>query len=260
MPRKKTRRRRRRTPRPAVWHYDPPDELEELLGALDIEDELVMLLDDAPGPRAHPQQRPVRMGRDDLVRSPLSQSWAARATDCGAGVARLARGLDYLLSGALLDLQVSRGRLAALVQGSRRYRVVVDVLLPPAADMRAALERVQGVRAAAPPGTEPRLAVQQAIVAGGSHLFRARRSSAPSAPVPTASPASTSSPRCSASASCSRASPSCCSRCGAIRPPRCARPRRSCFRRSPPIGSRSSTTSALSSASICSSSPRPART
>ena len=170
MPRKKTRRRRR-TPRPALWHYDPPDELDELLGALDIEDELIMLLDDAPGPRAHPQQWPVRMGRGDLVSSPLSQAWAARATDCGAGVARLARGLDYLVSGALLDLQVSRGRLAALVRGSRRYRVVVEVLLPPAADMRAALERVQGVRAAAPPGTEPRLAVQQAIVAGGSHLF-----------------------------------------------------------------------------------------
>lgn len=174
MPRRKKARRRQWTPRPSVWRVDPPDELDTFVDALDIEDELdelEMLLDDEPGLPRHPGQRPVRARRTDLVGSPLAQAWGARAGDCGAGVARLARGLDYVVSNAVLDLQVLPGQLAAVVEGTRRYRVVVDILLPPKADMRAALERVQHVRAAALPGTEPRIAVQQAIVAGGNHLF-----------------------------------------------------------------------------------------
>lgn len=172
MPRRKqTRRRRSWTPRPSAWRPDPFDELDELLGALDVEDELAeleTLFGDEPERLG---ARPVRSRSGDFRESPLARAWADRVGDCGAGAARLARGLDYLVSGAVLDLQVSEARLAAVVQGSRRYRVVVDLVLPSKADRQAALERVQHVRAAAPPGTEPRLAVQQAIVAGGRHLF-----------------------------------------------------------------------------------------
>lgn len=173
MPRRKqTRRRRQWTPRPSAWHHKSPDELEEFLGALDIEDELAdleMLFGDQPEPR-RPGYRPVRSQRGDFVGSPLARAWADRAGDCGAGVARLARGLDYLVSGAVLDLQVSEARIAAVVQGSRRYRVVVDLILPAKADRQAALERVQHAPATAP-GIDPRLAVEKAIVAGPSHLF-----------------------------------------------------------------------------------------
>lgn len=173
MPRRKqTRRRRQWTPRPSVWPYEPPDELDEFLGALDVEDELdelEMLFGDQPEP-SRPEYRPVRSRRGDFIGSPLARAWADRAGDCGAGVARLARGLDYLVSGAVLDLQVSEARIAAVVQGSRRYRVVVDLILPARSDRQAALERVQHARTTAP-GIDPRLAVEHAIVAGPSHLF-----------------------------------------------------------------------------------------
>ena len=99
MPRRKqTRRRRQWTPRPSVWPYEPPDELDEFLGALDVEDELdelEMLFGDQPEP-SRPEYRPVRSRRGDFIGSPLARAWADRAGDCGAGVARLARGLDYL--------------------------------------------------------------------------------------------------------------------------------------------------------------------
>ena len=191
MPRRKqTRRRRQWTPRPTAWPPDPPDELDEFLGALDIEDELdelEMLLDDGPEP-ARPGARPVRSRRGDFIDSPLARAWADRVGDCGAGVARLARGFDYLVSGAVLDLQVSEARLAAVIQGSRRYRVVVDLVLPTKADRQAALERVQHVRAAAPPRTEPRLAVERAIVAGGSHLFPSPAQLGPECTCPDGAP------------------------------------------------------------------------
>lgn len=187
MPRRKPARRRQWTPRPSVWHHEPLDELDEFLGVLDVEDELgelEVLFDDDPGPRG---TRPVRSRRGDFIESPLARAWADRAGDCGAGVARLARGLDYLVSGAVLDLQVSEARLAAIVQGSRRYRVVVDLVLPAKADRRAALERVQQVRAA-PPEAELRLAVEQAIVAGPSHLFPSPAQIGPECTCPDGAP------------------------------------------------------------------------
>lgn len=191
MPRRKqTRRRRQWTPRPSVWPHEPPDELDELLGALDVEDELdelEMLFGDGPEP-ARPAPRPVRSRRGDFIESPLARAWADRVGDCGAGVARLARGLDYLVSGSVLDLQVSEARLAAVVQGSRRYRVVVDIILPAKADRLAALERVQHVRASAPPGIDPRLAVEQAIVAGPRHLFPSPAQLGPECTCPDGAP------------------------------------------------------------------------
>ena len=114
--------------------------------------------------------RPIRARRDELRSPLLTRPWCARVGDCGAGGARLERGIDYLVNGAVLDLQVGPRRLAAAVQGTRRYRVEVEILLPPRSDMQATLERVQQARVS-PKGIDPRLAVQRAILGGGPGLF-----------------------------------------------------------------------------------------
>lgn len=176
MPRRKPSNPRDWSPRAAYEALKVYDELFRGRGGLDIADELrelEALLGDplesavmaTPGP-----PRPIRVRHDQLVLQPLTRSWCGRVGDCGAGGARRERGIDYLVRGAVLDLQVGPRRLAATVQGTRRYRVDVEILLPPRADMQATLELVQHARAA-PPGTDTRLAVQRAILRGGPGLF-----------------------------------------------------------------------------------------
>ena len=135
-------------------------ELEALLG--DPLDQVVMALARPP--------RPIRARRDQLGSQLLTRSWCARVGDCGAGGTRRERGIDYLVDGAVQDLQVGPRRLAATVEGTRRYRVDVEILLPPQVEMQATLERVQQARAAST-GTDPRLAVERAILGGGPGLF-----------------------------------------------------------------------------------------
>lgn len=139
---------------------DELGELEALLG--DPLDRVVMAIPRPP--------RPIRVRRDELDSQLLTRTWCARVGDCGAGGTRRERGIDYLVNGAVQDLQVGPRRLAATVQGTRRYHVDVEILLPPPAAMQATLERIQQARAAST-GTDPRLAVQRAILSGGPGLF-----------------------------------------------------------------------------------------
>lgn len=176
MARRKKTTRRGRKPRAAYEGLKVYDELFGGFGGLDIEDELDELeallgdpLDRVVMAIARPP-RPIRARHDQLVLQPLTRSWCARVGDCGAGGARRERGIDYLVHGAVLDLQVGPRRLAATVQGFRRYRVDVEILLPPQAAMQATLERVQQACTAST-GTDPRLAVQRAILSGGPGLF-----------------------------------------------------------------------------------------
>lgn len=172
MARRKTTSHRSWTPRAAFGAFDAYDDL----GGFDIDDELSELdellgdpLDQVVMAIARPP-RPIRARHADLAGQPLTQAWCARVGDCNAGETRLQRGIDYLLSGAVQDLQVGPRRIVATVQGTSRYRVEVEILLPPQADMQAALERVQQARVA-PTGTDPRLATQRALQAGGPGLF-----------------------------------------------------------------------------------------
>lgn len=173
-PRKPTPRRRW-TPRTTHGAFDVDDdrldsfdldaelgELDELLG--DPLDQVVMAIARPP--------RPVRATRDELRSQLLTRTWCARADDCGAGATCRERGIDYLVHGAVLDLQVGPRRLAATVHGTRRYRVDVALSLPRQADMQATLARVQQARTAAA-GTERRTAIERAILVGGPGLFPA---------------------------------------------------------------------------------------
>lgn len=134
-------------------------ELDELLG--DPLDQVVMAI-------ARPA-RPVRASVDELRSQPLTRLWCNRADDCGAGGSRRERGVDYLVHGAVHDLQVGPRRLAASVQGTRRYRVDVAITLPRQAEMQATLARVQQARLA--PEPERRLAIERAILAGSAAQF-----------------------------------------------------------------------------------------
>jgi len=169
-PRKKTTRRSW-TPRPAIAAIEAFDDrldrldmdvelsaVEDLLG--DVLDRVVLALPRPP--------RPIRVRRDELGSKLLTRAWCARVGDCGAGVTRRDRGIDHLVNGAVLDLQVGARRLAAVVQDTRRNRVEVEIALPPPAVMQATLERVQQARVGS---TEPRVAAQRAILAGGPGLF-----------------------------------------------------------------------------------------
>lgn len=173
MPPRKTPTRRRWTPRTAHGAFDAYearldsfdldtelDELDELLG--DPLDQVVMAIARPP--------RPIRARTDELRSQPLTHLWCARVADCGAGGTRRERGIDYLVHGAVQDLQVGRRRLAATVQGNRRYRVDVALSLPPQAVMQATLARVQQARSAAA-GPDRRHALEQAILSGGAGQF-----------------------------------------------------------------------------------------
>ncbi|MBK7827407.1 SWIM zinc finger family protein [Nannocystis sp.] len=173
MARRKSTSRRSWTPRAVFGAFDAYD---DLFGGSDIDDELSELdellgdpLDQVVMALARPP-RPIRARQADLGGQPLTKAWCARVGDCNASAARLQGGIDYLLSGAVQDLQVGPRRLVATVLGTSRYRVEVEILLPPQADMQAALERVQQARIA-PTGTDPRIATQRAIQGGGPGLF-----------------------------------------------------------------------------------------
>jgi len=168
-PRKPTPRRRW-TPRTDAFDGDDArlggfdldaelGELDELLG--DPLDQVVMAIARPP--------RPIRARTDELRSQPLTRMWCARVDDCGAGGTRRERGVDYLVHGAVLDLQVGSRRLAASVHGNRRYRVDVAISLPPQAVMQATLARVQQARLAAEP--DRRLAIERAILSGGAGQF-----------------------------------------------------------------------------------------
>lgn len=173
MVRRKSLSRRTWTPRADHDDFDGDDarldgfDLDAELGALDELlgdplDQVVMAIARPP--------RPIRARIDELRSQPLTRLWCARADDCGAGGTRRERGIDYLVHGAVLDLQVGPRRLAATVQGTRRYRVDVAIILPRKADMQATLQRARQARGAAT-GPELRSAVERAILSGGAGQF-----------------------------------------------------------------------------------------
>lgn len=152
------------------------DEYDDLLGGFDVDSDLDELddllgdpLDQVVMAIARPP-RPIRASHHELRSQPLTRAWCARVDDCGAGGAQRERGIDDLAAGAVHDLQVGPRRLAASVLGTGRYRVDVEILLPPQADMQATLSRIEQARSQSV-GTDPRLAIQRAIQSGGPGLF-----------------------------------------------------------------------------------------
>lgn len=59
--------------------------------------------------------------------SAWGKGWCTTLASYGDYSNRLPRGMSYLRSGAVIDLQIERGRVDALVSGSRVYKVRIDI-------------------------------------------------------------------------------------------------------------------------------------
>lgn len=77
--------------------------------------------------------RPVRVEGRDLASTFWGRAWCDHLDALADFASRLPRGRSYLRCGAVLDLQVARGEVRALVSGTELYEVRVRVVsLPPA--------------------------------------------------------------------------------------------------------------------------------
>jgi len=70
---------------------------------------------------------PVRIEGRTIVKSFWGKSWCTNLERYSDFANRLPRGRTYLRNGSVLDLRIAEGRVAALVAGSRLYRVAIDI-------------------------------------------------------------------------------------------------------------------------------------
>jgi len=79
--------------------------------------------------KKHPDVRPVVIEGSALVRTWWGKAWNGNLGKYADYTNRIERGRSYVRHGAVLDLQISRGQIGALVQGSRRspYNVVIKI-------------------------------------------------------------------------------------------------------------------------------------
>jgi uncharacterized Zn finger protein len=70
---------------------------------------------------------PLRVSGRAVASSFWGQAWCANLESYSDFANRLPRGRSYLRGGAVVDLQIKAGQVSALVQGSRLYRVTVNV-------------------------------------------------------------------------------------------------------------------------------------
>jgi uncharacterized Zn finger protein len=70
---------------------------------------------------------PVVVEGRTAAKSAWGKGWCTTLASYGDYENRLPRGLSYLRSGAVIDLAIQRGRVEALVSGSRVYKVRIDI-------------------------------------------------------------------------------------------------------------------------------------
>jgi uncharacterized Zn finger protein len=88
------------------------------------------------GPKGGPRSPVVIDGRT-IARTFWGRSWCENLERYSDYANRLPRGRTYARNGSVVDLQVRPGEVAALVAGSRLYRVAVKVAPVPSARWRA---------------------------------------------------------------------------------------------------------------------------
>jgi uncharacterized Zn finger protein len=70
---------------------------------------------------------PVRIEGRTIARSFWGKSWCANLERYSHFASRLSRGRSYVRNGSVVDLQIARGEVRAMVSGSELYRVQVDI-------------------------------------------------------------------------------------------------------------------------------------
>jgi len=78
--------------------------------------------------KKYPDLRPVIIEGRTLVRTWWGNEWNGNLEKYADYTNRIERGRSYVRHGTVLDLQISRGQISAMVQGSRRdpYKVAVE--------------------------------------------------------------------------------------------------------------------------------------
>ena len=79
--------------------------------------------------KKHPGIRPVVIEGNTLVRTWWGKAWNSNLGKYADYENRVGRGRSYLRHGAVLDLQISPGRVSSLVQGSRGnpYKITIEI-------------------------------------------------------------------------------------------------------------------------------------
>ena len=70
---------------------------------------------------------PVRLAGKAIATTVWGKAWCTNLEGYSDYANRLPRGRSYLRTGAVLDLAIEAGRVAAVVQGSRRYDVKIEI-------------------------------------------------------------------------------------------------------------------------------------
>lgn len=81
--------------------------------------------------KKHPGIRPVVIEGNALVRTWWGKAWNANLGKYADYANRIERGRSYVRHGAVLDLQIKPGQVAALVQGSEEYPYTVTIKIKP---------------------------------------------------------------------------------------------------------------------------------
>jgi len=70
---------------------------------------------------------PVRIGGRTIAKSFWGKSWCTNLERYSDFASRLPRGRTYVRNGSVVDLQIAKGKVSALVSGSELYTVTIDV-------------------------------------------------------------------------------------------------------------------------------------
>src|SRR5260370_10923850 len=70
---------------------------------------------------------PVKIEGRTIARSFWGQAWCANLERYSDYENRLPRGRSYVRSGSVVDLQIGKGEVAAMVAGSELYRIKVSI-------------------------------------------------------------------------------------------------------------------------------------
>jgi hypothetical protein len=87
---------------------------------------------------------PVVVEGRTAAKSAWGKGWCTTLGSYGDYENRLPRGMSYLRSGAVIDLQIERGRVAALVSGTSVYKVRIDIRTLTKPRWRAIKEKCAG--------------------------------------------------------------------------------------------------------------------
>ena len=87
---------------------------------------------------------PVRIQGRTITTTFWGQAWCTNLESYSDFANRLPRGRTYVRNGSVVDLQIKKGRITALVSGSELYEIQIDISALPRKDWKRLKERCAG--------------------------------------------------------------------------------------------------------------------